>query len=436
MLIIRMKNTNHKESEKPFTIRVKPQGIIRINRGLVFALIIIGILISGWIIFTVFQIPTVKAKKSANNLIMQGSNTKDAITINHDANNVLKQLPKNYADVDAVKKYLTSPSSKNVIPSEVEQELSDLKHHQTFLQQRIADLLQHHTQQQRSVNTQRTKQAKSSGLFFAGVTPPQKPRITESQKNKQQPQVITPKSSECDKQSDYNQQNMQSQKLAFLQSSSKDEDVYDKHPLLKPISPYEVQAGTLIPAELITAINTTLPGSVIAQIRQNIFDTVSGGFLLIPKGSKLIGEYQSLVSYGQERVLIAFTRIIRPDGSSIQLDKYGGADVSGQSGMKGDVDSHWFRVLGAATLSTLLSVGAGVAADNSYNNSMYYRGARQNALLGASSSVAQTGQQLTQQAMNVQPTLTIPIGYEFNVIVKKDMIMEPYQYKSGVFNGK
>jgi len=434
---MRMENTNHKKSEKSFTIRVKPQGIIRIKRSLVFALAMIGILVFGWVIFTVFRMPNVKTKKSANNLIIHGRDTKNVMATNHDANNILKQLPKNYADVDAVKKYLTGSSPKSIIAPEVEQELSDLKHHQTFLQQRIAGLLQHQTQQQQSANMQKAKQAKSSGLFFAGVTPPQKHRIMGLQKDKQQSQAITQKSSECDKQSAYNQQNMQSQKLSFLQSSPKDEDVYDKHPLLKPVSPYEVQAGTLVPAELITAINTTLPGSVIAQIRQNIFDTVSGSFLLIPKGSKLIGEYQSLVSYGQERVLIAFTRIIRPDGSSIQLDKYVGADVTGQSGMKGNVDNHWFQVLGAATLSTLLSVGAGVAADNSYhNNNMYYRGARQNALLGASSSVAQTGQQLTQQAMNAQPTLTIPIGYEFNVIVKKDMIMEPYQYKPGGFNGK
>jgi type IV secretion system protein VirB10 len=433
---MRMKNKNHKKPEKPFTIKVKPQGIVRINRGLVFTLVIIGILVFGWIIFTVFRIPHVKAKKSANNAIMHNAGAKDVTAANHDTNNILKQLPKNYTDIDTVKKYLIGSSSKNVTSPEVEQKLSDLKHHQAFLQQRVADLLQHQMLQKQSANMQRAKQAKSSGLFFAGVTPPRKQQITKPQKDKQQPQTITQKSPKCDKQSAYNQQNMQSQKLAFLQSSPKTEDVYDKHPLLKPVSPYEIQAGTIIPAELITAINTTLPGSVIAQIRQNIFDTVSGNFLLIPKGSKLIGEYQSMISYGQERVLIAFTRVIRPDGSSIQLDKYGGTDVRGQAGMKGNVDSHWFRVLGAATLSTLLSVGAGVAADNSYNTSTYYRGARQNAFLGASSSIAQTGQQLTQQAMNVQPTLTIPIGYEFNVIVKKDMIMEPYKYKPGNFYEK
>lgn len=429
------KSKNLKKPKKPFAVRVKPQGIIRINRGLVFALAAICILGFGGIIFSVFQTPNVKTKRSTNNLIMQHRDNKSAITASHNANDVLKQLPKNYADIDKVKKYLAGSSSKKVIPSEVEQELSNLKHHQTLLQQRIAGLLQYQTQQYQSANMQRAKRAKSSGLFFAGAAPLQKQYMMKSQQDKQPSQSTTQKSTEWDKQSAYNQQNMQAQKLAFLKPS-KDEDVYDKHPLLKPISPYEVQAGTLIPAELITAINTTLPGSVIAQIRQNIFDTVNGSFLLIPKGSKLIGEYQSIISYGQERVLIAFTRIIRPDGSSIQLDKYVGTDVRGQSGMKGNVDNHWFRVLGAATLSTLLSIGAGVAADNSYNNNMYYHSARQNALLGASASVAQTGQQLTQQAMNVQPTLTIPIGYEFNVIVKKDMIMEPYQYKSGGFYEK
>ncbi|MGD9153315.1 MAG: TrbI/VirB10 family protein [Gammaproteobacteria bacterium] len=420
-----------KHKSEPFTLRVKPQSTIRINRGLVFCLIIIGALFFCWVIFSIFQTPTTKRKQTSTNLTVKNSDINNA----KDADDTLKQLPKNYSDIAAIKKYLIS-SAKPVIPPEIEKEIEDLKNQQAFLQQRIADLLQHQLVRSQSVDTQRIKQANTSGIFFAGATPPNEHLPKPSDDQQSSKTSVTQNSTlSSDKQSAYNAQNMQAQKMAFLQSSDKDEDVYDKHPLLKPISPYEVQAGTIIPAELITAINTTLPGSVIAQIRQNVFDTVSGSFLLIPKGSKLLGEYQSVIAYGQERVLIAFTRIIRPDGSSIQLDKYVGTDVTGQSGMKGNVDNHWGRVLGAATLSTLLSVGAGVAADNNYNNgNPYWRSSRQNAILGGASSISQTGTQLTEQAMNIQPTLTIPIGYEFNVIVKKDMIMEPYLYKQEDFN--
>lgn len=427
------KDDDKHKSDKPFTLRVKPQSTIRINRGLVFGLIIIGVLFFGWVLFSIFQTPTTKSKKTSTDLTVKNSD----ITNTKDTDDTLKQLPTSYSDVDAIKKYLTG--AKPDVPPEIEKEIDDLKHQQVFLQQRIADLLQHQmVHPQEEADTQKIKQANTSSLFFAGTTPPNERFLDHPDEQQASKTSSTPSSTpSSDKQSAYSSQNMQSQKMDFLKSSDENEDVYDKHPLLKPISPYEVQAGTMIPAELITAINTTLPGSVIAQIRQNIFDTVSGSFLLIPKGSKLIGEYQSIISYGQERVLIAFTRIIRPDGSSIQLDKYVGTDVTGQSGMKGDVDNHWGRVLGAATLSTLLSVGAGIAADNNFNNNnVYYRSSRQNALLGASSSISQTGEQLTEQAMNIQPTLTIPIGYEFNVIVKKDMIMEPYHQKQPEdFNG-
>jgi len=429
-------NAKDKKQEENFALKVKPKSSVRINRGLVLSLVVVIIFAFIWFVLISFKSPVLnKAKKSTDDLT--GQNNIETTAVNPESNNLLKQLPDNYADKDTIKKYLPNDASKTNIPAGVQQELVDLKNHQEFLQQRIAELLQNHIKTRQSLSDQRSKQAKSSSLFFAGGNPPAAPPIDQKIKL-QQAKASSGNNRKSrmfgaqGKSDAYNQQNMQLQKLSFLQSSAKDEDVYDKHPLLKPVSPYEVQAGTIISAELITAINTTLPGSVIAQVRQNVFDTVNGKFLLIPQGSKLIGEYQSMVSYGQERVLIAFTRIIRPDGSSIQLDKYIGTDLFGQSGMLGNVNNHWCRVLGAATLSTLLSVGAGAAADHSYNRNTYYPSAGQGALLGAAASVSQTGQQITNRAMNIQPMLTIPIGYEFNIIVKKDMIMEPYKNKRSV----
>jgi type IV secretion system protein VirB10 len=130
------------------------------------------------------------------------------------------------------------------------------------------------------------------------------------------------------------------------------------------------------------------------------------------------------------RALIVFNRIVRPDGTSILLSKFTGADVQGEAGMQGSVDNHWSRVLGAATLSTILSMGAGIASDGErYKDSdgVWQRSSKQNALLGAAGGISQVGQTLTNRAIDIQPTLNIPAGYEFNVIVNKDMIMTPYK---------
>jgi type IV secretion system protein VirB10 len=425
------KNTVRKPQE--FAIKTKPKSMVRINRILTLSIAITIIVLFIWIIIATLHSPAPKSKtETLNDNIKQ---TAENAGVN---NSILKQLPKNYADTNTIKKYMpaTPIETQNAaIPTEVKQELISLKNQQALLQQQLNNLVQINERQKQArqeENSRRILQAQASNLFFSNVAPPPATPIDQkgkSDNDKEMQSALNQQDSMLlSKQDAYNQQNMQLQKLAFLQPSKKDEDIYNKHPTLKPISPYELQAGTLIPAELITAINTTLPGSVVAQVRTNVFDTVSGKYLLIPQGSKLIGAYQSMVSYGQERVLIAFTRIIRPDGSSMQLDKYSGADIYGQSGMKGHVDNHWGRVLGAATLSTLLSVGAGVAADrNYYRKDIYYPSSGQNALLGAASSVSQTGQQLTDRAMNIQPTLTIPPGYEFNIIVRKDVVMEPFK---------
>ena len=245
---------------------------------------------------------------------------------------------------------------------------------------------------------------------------------TTSQTNQNSPEKIG-------KESNFESQNMQSQKINFLQEENTSDGVYNTHGLIKPASKYEVQAGTIIPAVVITAINTSLPGVVIAQVTQNVYDTVTGKYLLIPKGSKVIGKYDSRIAYGQTRILIAFNRIIMPNGNSIQLNNFNGSDLAGTAGFNGNVNNHWMRVLGSATISTLLSVGTGIASNSYYNNNNYYPSPMQNALSAAGGSMASTGQQLAGKAMNIQPTITVPAGFEFNVIVNKDMVLEPYKVR-------
>ncbi|MES2443341.1 MAG: TrbI/VirB10 family protein [Pseudomonadota bacterium] len=188
--------------------------------------------------------------------------------------------------------------------------------------------------------------------------------------------------------------------------------------VVQPSSPYVVQAGSIIPAALITGIRSDLPGTITAQVTQNVFDSVTGRFLLIPQGSRLIGEYDSQVSFGQNRVLLAWDRLILTDGRSIQLDRLPGSDASGYSGLQDRVNQHWGAMLRAALVSTLLGVGTEVG--NGDDNDLV-RALRQ----GTSESIGRTGQDLVRRQMNVQPTLTVRPGFQLRVIVTRDIVMAP-----------
>jgi type IV secretion system protein VirB10 len=192
------------------------------------------------------------------------------------------------------------------------------------------------------------------------------------------------------------------------------------HRVAQPASPYVVQAGSVIPAALITGIRSDLPGTITAQVTQNVYDSVTGKHLLIPQGSRLIGEYDSQVTFGQNRVLLVWDRLILPDGRSIQLDRLPGADAAGFSGLQDRVNQHWGGMLRAALISTLLGVGTEVGNSNDDD---LIRALRQ----GTSESVGRTGQDIVRRQMNVQPTLTIRPGFQLRVIVTRDIVMTPVE---------
>lgn len=183
-------------------------------------------------------------------------------------------------------------------------------------------------------------------------------------------------------------------------------------------SPYVLQAGSIIAAALITGIRSDLPGQITAQVTQNVYDSPTGRIVLIPQGSRLIGEYDSQVSSGQNRVLLAWDRLILPGGRSILLDRQPGADASGFAGLQDKVNYHWGNMLKAAAISTLLGVGTEMATDN---NSTLVQALR----YGTEDTINQVGKQLIQREVGVAPTLTIRPGFELRVIVTRDLIVEP-----------
>jgi type IV secretion system protein VirB10 len=183
-------------------------------------------------------------------------------------------------------------------------------------------------------------------------------------------------------------------------------------------------AGTVIPAALITGINSDLPGQVIASVTESIYDSATGRYLLIPQGTRLIGRYDSQVSFGQRRVLLVWTRLILPDTSSIALDRLPGIDPAGYAGLEDGVDWHWDRILAGAALSTLLGVGAELAApQRSGSEGQIVIATRQS----VQDTVNEVGKEVTKKNLDVQPTLTIRPGFQLRVMVSKDMVLRPYQ---------
>ncbi|MER9365026.1 TrbI/VirB10 family protein [Mesorhizobium sp. M0518] len=211
----------------------------------------------------------------------------------------------------------------------------------------------------------------------------------------------------------------QDRQLAFL-NQPPDKRTVSSDRVAAPASTNVLQAGAVIAAALITGIRSDLPGQITAQVTENVYDSPTGHILLVPQGTRLIGQYDNGVGFGQRRVLLVWTRLIFPDGRSIVLEREPGADAEGYVGLEDGVDYHWGELFKAAALSTVLSIGA--QAGSSGQESDIMRALRQ----GASDSISQTGQQIVQRQLNIAPTLTIRPGFPVRVIVTRDLVLEPY----------
>lgn len=186
-----------------------------------------------------------------------------------------------------------------------------------------------------------------------------------------------------------------------------------------PASPNILQAGAVISAALITGIRSDLPGQITAQVTENIYDSPTGRILLVPQGTRVIGQYDNNVQFGQSRVLLVWNRLIFPNGRSIVLERQPGADAEGYAGLQDGVDYHWWDLAKAAGLSTLLSVGAELAVDDDDRLIQAIRN-------GGQDTINDAGQQIVRRQLNIAPTLTIRPGFPVRVIVTRDLVLEPY----------
>jgi len=211
----------------------------------------------------------------------------------------------------------------------------------------------------------------------------------------------------------------QDKQLAFL-NAPVDRRTTSSDRVTAPASPFVLQAGAVIPAALITGIRSDLPGQITAQVTEPIYDSPTGRILLVPQGTRIIGQYDNNVQFGQRRVLLVWNRLIMPNGRSIVLERQPGADTQGYAGLEDGVDYHWWDLAKAAGLSTLLSVGSELAVDD---RDRLLRAIRN----GGQDTINDAGQQIVRRQLNVAPTLTIRPGFPVRIVVVRDIVLEPYR---------
>lgn len=229
--------------------------------------------------------------------------------------------------------------------------------------------------------------------------------------------------------SDYDGQNMQTRKAAFLGAArSQKTDDYLRSTRSAPLGTYEIKAGWEIPAVLEQSLNSDLPGELKALVMSNVYDTATGRYLLIPQGSRLIGRYDSQISYGQDGVQVIWERVIYPDASSVDINGMAGLDSHGNAGLRDKVDRHYKRLVGFAALTSMFSAAFDLSQRRTYGSGLVYPSVGDTATASVGREMSQTGAMITRRNLNVQPTVKVPVGYKFTVRVNRDILFDaPYE---------
>jgi type IV secretion system protein VirB10 len=197
---------------------------------------------------------------------------------------------------------------------------------------------------------------------------------------------------------------------------------YLPNAVVPPMSPFELKRGSVIPATLVTGINSDLPGRITAQVSQNVYDSATGRHLLIPQGTKLFGRYDSEVAFGQSRVLVIWTDIVFPNGSTLQIGGMAGADAAGYGGFTDQVDHHYFQTFGSAVLLALIGAGTEMMIPSDRNGAGNSNTAEDAARRSFAETFGQMSEETVSRNLDVQPTLEIRPGYQFNVLVDQDVV--------------
>lgn len=274
-------------------------------------------------------------------------------------------------------------------------------------------------EQERLRRIKRAIEARESELSFKGVK-----KTSESLNyNDKEYQDLNFRQSSTTLQNERDTDNRQDDKYEFLTRNRSDETELSER-IKVSSSPYQLKAGSVIMGLILTGINSDLPGQILGQVSRNIYDSVSGKYLLIPKGTRVLGEYDSRVSFGQERVLVIWSRLLFPNGDSISLGSMGGTDLAGLSGLKDKVNNHYDKLITGVVFGSVFGAGAQMARGGNRTVDPTFS---QLALEGSAQNINQAGQTITRKNLNIQPTLEIRAGERFNIFVNKDVFLRPYK---------
>jgi type IV secretion system protein VirB10 len=395
-----------KTAPESLNLRARPRGVARFNRRVVIGVAAGGCLFVVVATMVALHPPSFHHDQSGE--LLGGSNKQVA--------DQLAGLPKSYGDLAPKPPKLGPPLPGDLGPAVAHQEQNlGLRPNP----EEDAD------RAERMRIARQAQQARESKVFFqVSVRPASAGDVKQTPVPAQATSIQgeTPAKLDLDPERD---PNGQQRKLSFLNGKPDEQAIYNPHGLQHPVSPYQVMAGTVISASLITGINSDLPGLVVAQVTDNLYDSTTGTTLLVPQGARLIGTYDSVVAFGQSRALLVWQRIIMPDGSSIVIDNLPATDTAGYAGLEDEVDFHTWQLLKGVALSTLLGTGTQVTFGNSQSNLV--QAIRQS----TQESTNEAGQRLVEKTINVQPTITVRPGWPLRVIVHKDLVLKPYGQPEG-----
>ena len=281
----------------------------------------------------------------------------------------------------------------------------------------VPDIYSHDSIESTSENTK--DKGKKSGIGFkSNSVQPVQPVSPQNQENQAQNPLQNENKTDKDK------------KNEFINTSKRGSFILGQQ-LDQPVSIYELKAGSIIPITLTTRINSDLPSDITGIVREDVYNTVNGKFLLIPKGSKVYGTYDSNISYGQNRLLMVWQRIQMPNGFTINLENMQGVDMLGQSGVKGNVNNHTLKLLRSVVLSSLFNFASnGIKV--TYNKGSSGENAKNQYVIAGNvaddtaGSIQSIGDRIVERDLNQQPTVIIKEGTKMNILVNKDMLLYPY----------
>lgn len=393
----------------PLQLRTRPRRVARVNRRVLIVVAGVGLALLAGLILVALNPPSWRKTDAGPELItVERKATPDG----------LDRLPSSYDRLDAGKQ----PQPKT-LPSGVPQlkDADPVNELERAEEVRLARLAAQARESGTSFRLQQ-KNAPTEPARNSALAAPSSPARTEPEQLAAAAAATTRLRSPVDGTPSGADATDQTRKLAFLKAGP-EKEIYNPHAQQTPVSPYQLMAGTIIAASLVTGLNSDLPGLVIAQVTEHVYDSVSGRYLLIPQGSRLVGRYDSVIAHGQQRALLVWQRIIRPDGSSIQIDNLPATDSAGHAGLQDGVDLHTWQLLKGIGLATVLGVGTSLAFGPTTNDSDLVRALRES----TGQTTNRAGQRLIERELNVQPTLTVRPGWPLRIIVHKDIILTPYR---------